>query len=820
MKITYRSFQIDILGFTLALLGLCACGGGGSSGGNTQTNLVVNAGADQTSILSNTLNLDATVTENNNPLQTAASYSWSKVSGPGSVNFSNPTAEDTSVTFSQTGSYVLNLMVNSSSGTSNDNLSITVNLKANGSSGLTSRPANSTQCIAPATPPVVSNIQLDNPYPNLPTLNSPLAMIMAPGDASNWYVVQQTGQVVRFANNPAVNSVTTFIDINDGRLRSGGERGLLGMAFHPDYANNGYVYLSYTNDDTGLVSRISRFNLNGTGQALDPASEQIILTVAQPFSNHNGGHIAFGPDGYLYIGFGDGGSGGDPQGHGQNTNTLLGALLRLDVGDGSSGNYAIPNDNPFANGGGLAEIFAYGLRNPWRWSFDRNTGQLWLGDVGQNNIEEIDIITKGANYGWNIMEGTSCYNAASCNQTGLTLPVTEYNHTQGQSVTGGYVYRGSTITFLSGRYLYGDFVSGKIWALNQTGPGQYTSTELLDTNLNIASFAEDNTGEVYVINLGGSIRKIIADSNNQPGQIPALLSNWGCFQTADPTAFSSSVIPYDINALLWSDNADKGRFMAIPDGTTIDVDNEGRLDLPVGSVVGKHFRLNGQIIETRLLLHHQQPHGWKGYTYEWNNNQTEATLLTNAKDKNINNQTWHYPSSAECDACHTTIAGFTLGPEIAQLNRSFTYPGSVNANQLITLESINVLTNPLSDDDKSTTLYSIDDTAYSSERRARSYLHTNCANCHQPGGPGGGNMDLRMATALRNTGICNQAPSGTSMGLINPVLVAPGNPNASILVLRMETLGQNRMPPLASNAVDTQAITIIRDWISNLPACP
>lgn len=785
---------------------------------------VVAAGPDQTIVLTDAANLDSLVTENGLSPQGTVTYSWSQLSGPGIANFTSPDSKQTSVTFTEIGSYTLNVLANTNSQSANDSLDITVNLKAAGATGLMSRPSNITECVAPATPPTVSSILLDNPFPNLPTLATPLAMYMAPADSSSWYVVQQTGQVIKFANNAAVSSVSTFINIADARLVSGGERGLLGMAFHPDFVTNGYVYLSYTNNSSGLNSRISRFNLDGTGQVLDPSSEVIILTVPQPFSNHNGGQIMFGPDGYLYIGFGDGGSAGDPNGNGQDTNTLLGAILRIDVGDGSSGSYTIPADNPFVSGGGQPEIFAYGLRNPWRWSFDSATNKLWAGDVGQGDFEEIDIITKGNNYGWNTMEGTHCFNdiTESCDQSGLTLPVAEYDHSQGFSVTGGYVYHGSNIAFLQGHYLYADYVTGRIWGLEETGVGQFTSTELLDTTLSIASFAEDHAGELYIVNMGGSIHKIAEDPSGQAGQIPTLLSGWGCFQAGDTKTFSNSVIPYDINALLWSDSANKGRFMAIPNGTTIDVDSQGRFDFPVGSVVGKHFYLSsGQLIETRLLLHHEAPHGWKGYSYEWNDTQTDATLLSNFKNKDFSGQTWHYPSSAECDACHTSIAGFTLGPEIGQLNRMLVYPSpGTAANQLITLESIGVLSAALSDTEKSTAFYAIDDTAYSAELRARSYLHSNCAGCHQLGGPGGGNMDLRMATSLADTGICNKAPLGDTLGLSTPVILAPGDPDSSILVLRMEDLGQHRMPPLGTAEVDTQAMSVIRSWISGLSTCP
>ena len=824
-KSKFNSFGQNLLFISLVVL-LNACGGSNSDLpiDNNQpnppinTNLEVDVGPDRTIVQTDVLDLAPTVTENGQFPQGSVSYTWRQLAGPGIANFTNVNYKDTTVTFTQVGSYKLNLMVELNNETVNDTLEITVNLKAAGVRGLMDRPSNATECVAPLVPPVVSSVQLSNPFPDLPNLSRPLAMYMAPGDNSHWYVVQQTGQVIKFVNSTGVSSVSTFIDISD-RVVYSGERGLLGMAFHPDFSTNGYVYLSYTNDDTGLVSRISRFNLDGTGQALDQSSEQIILEISQPDTMHNGGQITFGPDGYLYIGLGDGGT----QTNGQNINTLLGAILRIDVGDGSSGSYTIPSDNPFVSTSGRHEIYAYGLRNPWRWSFDRVTGEFWLGDVGNARYEEIDFITKGGNYGWSIMEGAHCNNTngASCNQTGLILPVAEYDHTQGYAVVGGYVYRGSVITFLNGQYLYGDNGSGIIWALQQTGPGQYTSSELLDTSLVIASFAEDHDGELYVIDLNGSIRKIVGDAGGQQGQIPTQLSDWGCFQPGDVTTFSNHVIPYNINALLWSDHADKGRFMAIPDGTTINRDSQGRFDLPVGSVVGKNFRLNGKLIETRLLLHHQQPFGWKGYTYEWNDTETEATLLTTAKDKDLNGQIWHYPSRAECQICHTATAGFTLGPEISQLNRSFVYPSSgIEANQLITLDEIAVLTNPLSEADKSTTLYAIDDTAYSAERRARSYLHANCAMCHQPGGPGGGDMDLRMATSFQDMRICNVAPSVDSLGLSTPVIVAPGEPDKSILVLRMEDLGQYRMPPLATSVVDTQAVAVIREWISNLSECP
>ncbi len=358
-------------------------------------------------------------------------------------------------------------------------------------------------------------VRLAAPFPLLPELNRPVAMLMAPGDDSNWYLVQQPGRVVRFDNSSQASRVTAFVDISE-RVAGGGvggdERGLLGMAFHPGYSRNGYLYLSYTgrHKQKGLVSRISRFHLKSGAGVVDPASERILLSVAQPYSNHNGGQIAFGPEGYLYFGLGDGGAGGDPHGHGQNTRTLLGAMLRIDVGDGGSGQYTIPADNPFAAGDGRGEIFAWGLRNPWRWSFDRKSGDLWVGDVGQNRYEEINQLVKGGNYGWNRMEGDHCFEPASdCRTKDLKMPLEAYGRNEGIAVTGGYVYRGRRITALWGKYLYADYGSGRIWQLSASDEAGYVNSELFKTDLNISSFAEAHDGELFVLGLGGEICKIV-----------------------------------------------------------------------------------------------------------------------------------------------------------------------------------------------------------------------------------------------------------------------------------------------------------------------
>jgi glucose/arabinose dehydrogenase len=344
-------------------------------------------------------------------------------------------------------------------------------------------------------------------FPNL-SFNQPTA-IANDGFTNRLFVTEQTGRIQVFNNSQNVASSTVYLDLTD-RVVSGGEQGLLGLAFHPNFEQNGYVYVNYVASNP-LRTVISRYTQPAGSSVADKNSEQIVLTVNQPFSNHNGGQLAFGPDGYLYIGLGDGGSGGDPLGNAQNRSALLGKILRINVDLSTTGlNYAIPTDNPYVGNslGYREEIYAYGFRNPWRFSFDSATGQLWVGDVGQDRIEEIDLVSVGKNYGWNIMEGTLCYDPASgCNQSGLELPVWNYTQDLGNAVIGGYVYRGSAIPSLVGSYVYGDYGSGRIWKLNYNG----TSVEnvlLADTGLNIASFGVDLQNELYFAAFDGKIYEL------------------------------------------------------------------------------------------------------------------------------------------------------------------------------------------------------------------------------------------------------------------------------------------------------------------------
>lgn len=358
------------------------------------------------------------------------------------------------------------------------------------------------------SPPDTQTGSLVAAFPNL-TFERPLWFGHAGDISGRLFVIEQQGLILVFDSANAASVVDTFLDIRVPVNDAGNEEGLLGLAFHPDFASNGYFYVNYTaaNPRRTIVSRFTASPANTDN--VDEATEFPILTFDQPYSNHNGGCLQFGPDGYLYIATGDGGSGGDPQNNGQNRANLLGKILRIDVNTAEGGNqYGIPDDNPFANAtdGSRPEIFAYGLRNPWRFSFDPENGRLWAADVGQNAIEEIDIIESGKNYGWSIMEGNNCFKPDSaCDTTGLVRPVFQYTHADGQSVTGGYVYRGTKVAGLVGKYLFADFVSGRIWSLQYTPDQPAVTTQLPKTNLLISSFGVDAVGEVYVTSFDGKL---------------------------------------------------------------------------------------------------------------------------------------------------------------------------------------------------------------------------------------------------------------------------------------------------------------------------
>ena len=361
-----------------------------------------------------------------------------------------------------------------------------------------------------------SSYRVVEAYPNL-SFTRPVDYQHAGDGSDRVFVVEQRGVISMFANDATAAEKQTFLDISDKVDDDGNEKGLLGLAFHPNYPSNGYFYVNFTVDVANITrTRICRFRVSDADPAMaDLNSETLILEFVQPFGNHNGGQLAFGPDGFLYVAVGDGGSAGDPQENGQDRTTLLGSILRIDVDQTAAGRaYGIPADNPFAGNtdGFREEIYAYGLRNPWRFSFDAETGQLWAADVGQNEYEEIDVIERGGNYGWDVAEATHCFEPdQGCDQSGFVAPVFEYDHSDGDvSVTGGFVYRGTALPDLVGKYIYADYASGRVWALDAANPSPGSNTELLEADFQIASFGLDAQQELYLCGFDGSIYRIEA----------------------------------------------------------------------------------------------------------------------------------------------------------------------------------------------------------------------------------------------------------------------------------------------------------------------
>ncbi len=689
-----------------------------------------------------------------------------------------------------------------------------------GNPGLATRPLN--DCVAPERPAVDANVDVEI----VATQNGawPVEMLRAPGDPTRWYVADRSGYVAIYQDGPTLTRTGTLLDIS-GQVervlggREWNEMGLLGMAFHPDFASNGEFFLYYSADGTGgmpLEARLSRFTSLDGGATANPNSEEVILRVPRDKQWHWGGRPTFGNDGYLYMSLGDGGT----HHNAQNLNNINGKFLRIDVDGGAP--YAIPNDNPFAAGGGRPEIFAWGFRNPWRWSFDSLTGEIWEGDVGPSDREEVNKIVKGGNYGWSLFQGTLCQFSTTCNYTGLVLPVLEYSHDSsqeisGDAVIGGFVYRGSNMPGFYGKYVFGD-TNGKLFSFD---PATNGPTELIATsNRFILSFAESSFDrELYALS-PGAILRLVQSAGSEPNNFPTMLSSSACVQGGNATEPATGLIPYSVNVELWSDGATKRRWMGVPNDAEVHINSDGDFGFPAGTVLVKEFSLSGLPIETRWMVRHADGQ-WAGYTFEWNAGGTDASLVPpEGLQKQIGGVLWTYPSRSQCLSCHTEAAGRSLGPEIAQLNSDIFYPQSgLTGNQLETLEFIGMLDGPLPEAPANLDrLPLIDEAGTGLEERARAYLHANCAMCHRPNGPGQGGEDFRYWLPTSQIGAINEEPTQGDLGIAGARLITPGTPGTSILLQRMLTLNPtHRMPPLATSIVDTAGTQLVANWIASMP---
>ena len=687
--------------------------------------------------------------------------------------------------------------------------------------------------LAPIDLPIDSSqpgaLILENGFPNL-SFTAPLFLTAVPGEA-RLVVVEQGGRIEALENDTASSSSRTVLDLSSAVLFAG-EQGLLGLAFDPNFTQNRFLYVHYSRDNPRR-SVISRFSWLVGNDLVDPASEKVLLEIPQPFSNHNGGMLAFGPDGFLYIAMGDGGSGGDPQNNAQDMSTLLGKMLRIDVSpENPSDPYDVPASNPFLGQSGIApEIWASGLRNPFRFSFDRQTGALWLADVGQNAIEEINLIQAGNNYGWRVLEGTQPFDGSANNLpiSAFTPPVFEYDHSQGVAVIGGYVYRGSLLPTLVGVYLYSDFGSGNVWGLDYDGSAAVSNT-LLGTAGSPTSFGEDSNGELYLVTRGGDILSFRESNPGMGGTIPVNLSDTGLFKNLSDLTPASGLIEYDINIPFWSDTTIKRRWVAIPDGQKIGFSAAGNWTFPEGSLVVKHFEIDTiegdpasrRRLETRVLVNRSS--GWEGYTWRWNTAGTDAVLLAGRESESITittaaggsrTQQYDYPSRTDCLQCHAATEGFVLGLHTRQMNRDFDYAPRVD-NQLRSLNHIGYFDSDIGVASQYEAYPDIEDAAIDLTQRAKAYLAVNCAQCHQPGGSAPVDMDLRFDVELSQMGVVDVLPQAGNLGLVEARILSPGIKENSVLWERMGLLDENRMPPLASHVVDSQGLSLIGQWIDSL----
>jgi len=695
-----------------------------------------------------------------------------------------------------------------------------------GAAGLDARPKNAT-CLATTQPKLGLALSSERVFPDV-SFDAPLQMLQAPADNSRWFIAEQSGVVkaVSTAAGSQTTDVHPFLDLTD--RAASGDAGWMDLAFDPQFAQNGRAFVAYVAKpaagSTQRGWRLSRFARSA--DALDAKSESILFEI--PLSNttsHTRGAIGFGPDRMLYVAIGDGVEGNRAPSPAQSPASLLGKLIRIDVRAVDA--YRIPADNPFANENGIrcptgsatagmqcAEIYASGFHDPQGLSFEGTSAaaQVWLGDGSHGGWEEVNRVTRGGNYGWPLREGTHCAAGASCpagaKDASFIAPFAEYPPALGSSVTNGFLYRGHRFPWLVGRYVFGDFGSGRIFAVRSEA-GESTEAEvIMSTGSRISALAEGRDGELYYANHSGTLHALT------PGSIKAHLSETGCVNPSNPAEPAPGLVPYEVAVPFWSDGASKSRWMAVPDGSQIKVEASGDLTFPKGTVFMKSFTLNGSLIETRLLMRHTDTGNWGGYTYRWNASHTDATLVADGQEVSIGKQTWIYMRVGDCIVCHNPAAGDSLGLKVRQLNTAMTYPStSRSANQLGTLVHIGMFSNAFA---VQAPYPDPHDTSLSITERARSYLQTNCSNCHRPGGNTGAQFDLRYSTPIDKMNICDAKQVRGSLGVEGERIVAAGKPEQSILWLRMGTRSNYKMPPLGSHRVDEQGVALLHEWIRTM----
>ncbi|MBX3734689.1 MAG: PQQ-dependent sugar dehydrogenase [Verrucomicrobiae bacterium] len=686
----------------------------------------------------------------------------------------------------------------------------------------------------------------------------------APGQTNALYVIGLFGRI-HVITNLARPTKTVFLDISRdtyGLGASRSESGLLGLAFHPRYVENGWFYAFYsrTNRAAGKTySTVSRFQRDPANPwRAVRASEQILISQFDERDNHQGGDMHFGPDGFLYISVGDGGGAAAQVQNAQRIDRdFFGGILRIDV-DGRPGSlppnphpavgtgYWIPGDNPFIGAtafNGLpvdparvrTEFWAVGLRNPFRMGFDPLTGDLYAGDVGDRRLEEVNRIVRGGNYGWAYFEGTLPMPRSAPAGFQSLAPIYQYGrggvdpNFEGQAVIGGFVYRGGRYPELEGRYLFGDFGSRHLWALNPHAVGTADIWKVTTAASGFGGLGlNPATGELLVPEVGrGRIQKLVRDVTSDGPSLPPTLDATRVFSSLRRLVPAAGVTPYEVTTPFWSDHAIKRRWFFMQDaGSRIQRNEEEGWQFPSGMVWVKHFDLDlvrgdpnsRRRLETRFLV--KTDEGVYGLTYRWRPDGSNADLVPDSgMDEEIavveggqtRIQRWHYPSRSECLSCHNAAAGHVLGFSARQLNREVDSGGS-SVNQLVALSRLGIFDAPVSSPGTLPRMVAIGDESASLERRFKSYLDANCAYCHLPGGPGRGNWDARLGTPVTQAGILDGALVD-NLGNPDARVVRRGDLGGSMLLRRMTELGAVHMPPIGSSELDRAGIDVVTRWI-------
>ena len=724
-------------------------------------------------------------------------------------------------------------------------------------------------------PDASQNWQIVDAFPNLTFVN-PIYLLQEPGTDDLW-VAEHAGKIYRFPRNENVTEAerTVILDISD-QVKQDDVSGIKSFVFHPEYGEAGspnasYIYIFYrytptppaANEDAYL--RVSRFSVLGDG-TIDKSSEFVLIHQFSYNRWHDGGDMTFDNDGFLYISLGEDTNVANAQ---RLDGGLFGGILKIDVDmdpsrshpirrqpqntavipagweDSYSQGYYIPNDNPWVDESGayLEEYYAVGLRAPHRMTYDNVEDEIWIGEVGEGRREQILHLVKKANYGWPVWEGTlpgDKIGNVVLTEGDLTFPIYEYSHLDGQAVIGGHVYRGTEFAAeLYGKYIYADYLTRTVHALSfdeVTGEPYVEFLAKAPAGGLLGGIGKDADNELYMIRFAGynttngriyKLERITQEVSNPP----ALLSQTGAFSNLSTMAPVGGLIPYEVINPLWSDGTAKQRWFAIPNNGThnfsheqIEYSEQGNWIFPTGSVFVKHFEYNDKKIETRFLVRGDDAQ-WYGLSYRWRDDQTDADLLDDGLITTIDvgggeSIDWQFPSRIECFQCHTDNPGTVLGLRTHQLNRDAFYPTTGRiANQLDTYAHIGLLGNDFDESqlDDVLTAVPLDDETAELSLRVRSYLDSNCSNCHQPSGTAVGLFDARLTTPLEEQNIVN----GPVVKPIvpDPVVISPGDLGSSVLFVRMNSLEEGvAMPPLARHVLDQDALTVLSRWIAELGA--